>query len=189
MLVGQAPGRSEAATGRPFQGPSGRRLFRWLATLGWEEEAFRQRHFFAAVTRCYPGAHPSGRGDRVPSPAEQALCRPYLNDEIRLVNPRLIITLGGLALRLFYPSSTRLSDVVGTAAYFSPDALLPPAAFDISRAQPLEQFDPALDPRGRWLVPLPHPSGASLWHNHQSNQERLERALATIAALRRHFDL
>jgi uracil-DNA glycosylase family 4 len=189
MLIGQAPGRTEAATGRPFQGPSGRRLFRWLATAGWEEEAFRQRHHFAAVTRCYPGPHPSGRGDRVPSPAEQALCRPYLDGEIRLVNPRLIITLGALALRLFYPASTRLGDVVGTAAYFSPYALLPPDAFDTSLAQQLEQLDGTLDPRGRWLVPLPHPSGASLWLNHRSSQERLERALAMIAALRRHLDL
>jgi uracil-DNA glycosylase family 4 len=189
MLVGQAPGRTEAATGRPFHGPSGRRLFRWLASVGWEEEAFRQRHHFAAVTRCYPGPHPSGRGDRVPSLAEQALCRPYLDAEIRLVKPRLIITLGGLALRLFYPASTRLGDVVGAAAYFPPDALDPPAAFDIRRAEQRQQFDPTLDPAGRWLVPLPHPSGASLWHNQRHNQERLAQALAIVAAIRSHFDL
>lgn len=189
MLIGQAPGRTEAATERPFQGPSGRRLFRWLASAGWQEEGFRQRHHFAAVTRCYPGPHPSGRGDRVPSPGEQALCRPYLDAEIRLVNPRLIITLGGLALRLFYPASTRLGDVVGSVAYFPPSALDPPAAFEISRAEQRQQFDPTLDPAGRWLVPLPHPSGASLWHNHRHNQVRLAQALAIVAAIRSHFDL
>lgn len=189
MLIGQAPGRTEAATGRPFQGPSGRRLFRWLTAAGWEEDAFRRRHHFAAVTRCYPGPHPSGRGDRVPSPAEQALCRPNLEAEIRLVKPRLIITLGGLALRLFYPASTRLGDVVGTAAYFPPAALHLPAALDIGRATQQRQFDPGLDPAGRWLVPLPHPSGASLWHNQRQNQERISEALAILAAIRSHFDL
>lgn len=189
MLIGQAPGRTEAETGRPFHGPSGRRLFRWLQTVGWEEEAFRQRHHFAAVTRCYPGPHPSGRGDRVPARAEQAFCRPYLDAEIRLVNPRLMITLGGLALRLFFPPSRRLSDLVGLAFYFPPDALLPPVAFDTTRALELNGFDPALDPLGRWLVPLPHPSGASLWHNHEHNQQRLQDALAIIADIRWHFDL
>jgi uracil-DNA glycosylase len=189
MLIGQAPGRTEAETGRPFQGPSGRRLFRWLRTAGWDEETFRQRHHFAAVTRCYPGPHPSGRGDRVPTRAEQAFCRPYLDAEIRLVNPRLIITLGGLALRLFFPASRRLSDLVGLASYFPREALVPPAAFDAGRALELTAFDPALSPHGRWLVPLPHPSGASLWHNDEHNRQRLQQALAIVAAIRQHFSL
>lgn len=189
MLIGQAPGRTEAETGRPFQGPSGRRLFRWLEIAGWEEEEFRQRHAFAAVTRCYPGPHPSGRGDRVPARKEQALCRPHLNAEIGLIAPRLIVTLGTLALHLFYPKMTRLSDVVGTAAHFPRNALLPPGAFDISRAEQVETFDPTYDEGGRWLVPLPHPSGASLWHNHGPNQKRLQRAIEIISAIRDHFDL
>lgn len=189
MLIGQAPGRIEGETGRPFQGPSGRRLFRWLETVGWKEESFRQRHAFAAVTRCYPGPHPSGHGDGVPTRAEQALCRPHLDKEIRLIAPRLIISIGSLALHLFYPKSTRLSDVVGTVAYFPENALRPPAAFEVARAEQLSAFDPTYDVNGRWLVPLPHPSGASLWHNHAPNQERLQRALGIIATIRSHFDL
>jgi uracil-DNA glycosylase len=189
MLIGQAPGRTEAETGNPFHGPSGRRLFRWLQTAGWEEEEFRRRHHFAAVTRCYPGPHPSGRGDRVPTRQEQALCRPYLDAEIGLVNPRLIITVGGLALRLFFPASRRLSDLVGLAFYFPPDALAPPAAYETARAQELVRFDPSLNREGRWLVPLPHPSGASLWHNDPHNQQRLQHALAIVAGIRRHCDL
>ncbi|MDT8304840.1 MAG: uracil-DNA glycosylase [Anaerolineae bacterium] len=189
ILIGQAPGRTEAETGRPFHGPSGRRLFRWLETVGWEEEAFRPRHAFAAVTRCYPGPRPAGRGDRVPTRAEQALCRPYLDEELRLIAPRLIITLGSLALHLFYPASTRLSDVVGSVAHFPPSALLPPDAFDIEQAEQLDAFDPTQDVDGRWLVPLPHPSGASLWHNHGPNQERLQRALGIIGTIRSHLDL
>jgi uracil-DNA glycosylase len=184
MLIGQAPGRVESATGRPFQGPSGRRLFRWLGTAGWEENAFRRRHYFAAVTRCYPGPHPSGRGDRVPSRQEQAFCRSYLDAEIRLVSPRLIITLGGLALRLFFPASRRLSDLVGLAFFFA--AASP---FDGAQALELSAFDPTLDSEGRWLVPLPHPSGASLWHNQERNRRQLQHALEIVAVIREHFDL
>jgi uracil-DNA glycosylase len=125
----------------------------------------------------------------VPSREEQALCRAYLDAEIRLVNPRLLITLGGLALGLFFPTSRRLSDVAGSAFYFHPNALVPPAAFDAPAAWELAAFDPALDPRGRWLVPLPHPSGASLWHNHERNQAKLQGALAIIAEIRQYFDL
>jgi uracil-DNA glycosylase len=120
---------------------------------------------------------------------EQALCRPYLDAEIRLVNPRLIITLGGLALRLFFPASRRLSDVVGLAFYFAPDSLDPPDAFDSSRARELTCFNSMMDPAGRWLMPLPHPSGASLWHIDEGNRQGLERALGIVAEIRRHFNL
>ena len=69
MLVGQAPGQTEAAGGQPFAGRAGRTLFRWLATAGVDEETARRSIYIAAITRCYPGPSPSGRGDRVPGPA------------------------------------------------------------------------------------------------------------------------
>src|SRR5690348_5258933 len=71
MLVGQAPGKVEAEGGKPFAGRAGRTLFRWLAQAGLDEETARQRIYIAAVTRCFPGPSPSGRGDRVPSNQEQ----------------------------------------------------------------------------------------------------------------------
>ena len=52
LLVGQAPGATEVATNRPFDGPAGRRLFRWLERAGFAEDEFRKRHYIAAVTRC-----------------------------------------------------------------------------------------------------------------------------------------
>ncbi len=68
MTIGQAPGRHEAeVTHLPFSGPAGKRLFRWLAQAGFDEAAFRATQAMAAVTRCYPGPHPAGRGDRVPT--------------------------------------------------------------------------------------------------------------------------
>ena len=98
MVIGQAPGVTEVAAKRPFNAGSGRRLFSWLGDAGWEETEFRRMHYMTAVTKCYPGKNASGRGDRVPSKAEQALCRPYLEQEIALIQPALIIPVGGLAI-------------------------------------------------------------------------------------------
>lgn len=66
MLIGQAPGKVEAEGGVPFSGRAGRTLFRWLARAGIDEGTAREMIYISVVTRCYPGPHPSGRGDRVP---------------------------------------------------------------------------------------------------------------------------
>jgi uracil-DNA glycosylase len=159
MVVGQAPGITEAQAGRPFNGPSGRRLFRWLAQAGWEEAEFRATQYMTAVTKCYPGRAPSGKGDRVPTRAEQRLCAPYLEQELALVRPQLVIPVGGLAVRSFL-GPARLADVVGEAVQ---------------------------DKEGRWIVPLPHPSGASLWLNRPENRARVARALAHVGRLRQEL--
>jgi uracil-DNA glycosylase len=155
MVVGQAPGVTETEVGRPFNGPSGRRLFRWLAEAGWEEDDFRATQYVSAVTKCYPGRSPGGKGDRVPTRAEQRLCASFLERELALVRPRLILPVGGLAVRRFL-GRVRLGDVVG----------------DVYPAE-----------EGRWIVPLPHPSGASLWLNRPENRERVARALDHVRRL------
>jgi uracil-DNA glycosylase len=160
MTVGQAPGRREAeVTHLPFSGPAGKRLFRWLATAGFDEAGFRATQAMTAVTKCYPGPHPAGRGDRVPSRREQALCAPWLDEELAVINPRVLILIGGLAIGRFLGTDRPMTDLIG------------------------ERFE--MD--GRALVPLPHPSGASQWFNQPANKERLARALAILAALRRSF--
>jgi uracil-DNA glycosylase len=155
MIVGQAPGITETQVGRPFNGSSGRRLFRWLAQAGWEETEFRTTQYMTAVTKCYPGKDSGGKGDRVPTRAEQKLCAPYLGRELALVHPHLIIPVGGLAVRRFL-GRVRLAEVVGGVVQ---------------------------DEDGRWIVPLPHPSGASLWLNRPENQARVTQALAHIRRL------
>src|SRR6058998_2098697 len=82
MLVGQAPGKVEAAGGKPFAGRAGKTLFRWLERAGIDEETARKRIYIAAITRCYPGPSPSGRGDRVPSNTEQEACAVWLDAEL-----------------------------------------------------------------------------------------------------------
>jgi uracil-DNA glycosylase len=172
MVIGQAPGKVEASqTGRPFSGPAGKRLFRWFAKAGWDEETFRSANYMTAITKCYPGPHPSGRGDRVPRRAEQALCLPWLEQELALVRPLVVVPVGGLAIGRFLQSA-RLEDVVGRMF-----------------ARPAE--DTALTawaqhhiPSDMRLVPLPHPSGASQWINHPDNQARLQAAVGLLRMVR-----
>lgn len=188
MLIGQAPGVTEAVVKRPFNAGSGRRLFQWLGQAGWQEEAFRARHYMTAVTKCYPGKDPKGKGDRVPSKAEQQLCRPFLEREIALLNPRLIILVGGLAIRLLFPAKVRLEEVVGTAVYFPPEALSHSFTLDLSAGCRLpanrQASLSALPASGRFFVPLPHPSGASLWPNKPANQALIARAIQILGQIR-----
>src|SRR5690242_5130004 len=112
MLVGQAPGKVEAAGGKPFAGRAGKTLFRWLERAGVGEETARRRIYIAAVTRCYPGPSPSGRGDRVPSPKEQETCAVWLGEELRIIRPKLLIPVGRLAITRFLPNLP-LDELIG----------------------------------------------------------------------------
>jgi uracil-DNA glycosylase len=195
MLIGQAPGPTEAVVKRPFNAGSGKRLFKWLAEAGWDEAEFRATAYMTAITKCYPGRNDNGKGDRVATPFEQALCRPWLEQELRLVNPRLLILVGGLAIRLLYPANTRLDEIIGTAAYFPPQ-VADPLNFDLSQAQivtsdelratrkELTRHSSLVARHSRFVVPLPHPSGASLWPNKPENQVLISRAMVLLRAIR-----
>lgn len=162
MLIGQAPGIMEAESRRPFAGDAGRRLFKWLERAGWDEQAFRETCYMTSITKCFPGKASSGSGDRVPTSAEQRLCRPWLDGELAFIQPRVIVPVGMLAIRLFYPPKTKLEDVIGSL---------------IS------------DGMGRQIVPLPHPSGASRWHSDPKNIGRVELAISVLRALKLELDL
>ena len=149
MIVGQAPGAVELTTGLPFSGRAGAELRRWLARAGIDEEHLPYR---TSITKCFPGKARSGAGDRRPSPPEVALCAPWLETEIELVRPHVILLVGTLAIERLW-GRVPLSAVVGT-----------------SRSD-----------GERVLIPLPHPSGASRWLNRPENRRRLGRALALIS--------
>jgi uracil-DNA glycosylase len=148
LIVGQAPGVVEAAELRPWRGRAGRTLRAWLEL---DEERFYATFYCASVTRCYPGKHPGGRGDRPPTPTELDLCAFWLDWELRLLRPRLVLVVGGLAARRLL-GVTRLTDCIGSR-------------YDLG---------------GAVAVPLPHPSGASGWLNDPANRERLQAALALV---------
>jgi uracil-DNA glycosylase len=147
-LFGQAPGAIEGVQRLPLRGRAGRTLRRWLEL---EEDEFYARFYCASVTRCYPGRAASGRGDRAPTSREQQLCAFWRDRELELLRPRLIVTVGGLALKrlLGFPS---LTPCIG------------------------ERYELAGTP----VVPLPHPSGASGWLNDPANRERLAAAAALV---------
>ncbi len=198
MLIGQAPGPTEAIVKRPFNAGSGKRLFKWLADAGWDEAEFRASAYMTAITKCYPGRSDNGKGDRVATPFEQALCRPWLEQELRLVNPRLLILVGGLAIKQLFPPSTRLDEIIGTAAYFPPEALVGNLLnFDLSQAKivtsdelrVMREEGALLTRHSRFVVPLPHPSGASLWPNKPENQALIARAMALLGEIREGLGL
>jgi len=156
LLVGQAPGPKEPDIGRPFAWTAGKMLFKWFETIGLDEAAFRGRVYMAAVCRCFPGKRPTG-GDRVPDPDEVANCAPWLDAELALMRPALVIPVGKLAIQRFMPVG-KLDEVVGV----------------IHRARSAGiTFD---------LAPLPHPSGASTWQYTEPGKTLLRQALALIDA-------
>jgi uracil-DNA glycosylase len=147
-MFGQAPGVVEGEERLPWRGRAGRTLRRWLEL---EEDDFYATFYCASVTRCYPGRATSGRGDRAPTPREQELCSFWRDWELELLRPRLIVTVGGLALRRLL-GLPFLTPCVG------------------------ERYDL----HGTPVVPLPHPSGASGWLNDPANRERLATATALV---------
>ncbi len=154
LLVGQAPGDKEGPAGKPFAWTAGKTLFRWFEQIGLNEAAFRQRVYMAAVCRCFPGKQPKG-GDRVPNREEIERCRRWLDAEIELLRPRLVVPVGKLAIAQFMPAD-RLDGIIG-------------------QAHPVR-----LNGRNADLIPLPHPSGASTWHRTQPGMGLLQQALALI---------
>jgi uracil-DNA glycosylase len=158
MLVGQAPGPREAGLGKPFAWTAGKMLFKWFARIGLDEDAFRGRVYMAAVCRCFPGKRPTG-GDRVPDPEEVENCADWLDAEIALLRPKLVIAAGKLAIQRFMPVE-KLENVVGTLHRIRYQGI----AFD--------------------LAPLPHPSGASTWQHVEPGKTLLPRALELIGTHR-----
>jgi uracil-DNA glycosylase len=155
LLVGQAPGPKEPARGRPFAWTAGKMLFKWFGELGLDEQAFRGRGYMAAVCRCFPGKRATG-GDRVPDPDEIANCAPWLDAEIAINRPKLVIPVGKLAIQQFLDAA-KLDAVVGKLHKGRRNGVT---------------FD---------LAPLPHPSGASTWQYTEPGKTLLRQALLLIA--------
>jgi uracil-DNA glycosylase len=155
FLVGQAPGPVERESRRPFSGRAGKELDRWMVRAGFESpEEFRRLTYIAALMRCFPGRNRIGTGDLKPPPAAVANCAHWLDAELRLLKPKVMILVGQLAIARFLGPG-RLEDRVGNRFGDRPV-----------------------------MVPLPHPSGQSRWLNDPANRERLVSALALLGQLR-----
>jgi uracil-DNA glycosylase len=155
MLIGQAPGWREIETGLPFAWDAGKRLCGWLAVAGIDVEEFRERWYVTSVGKCYPGRAPGSSVDRPPSSAEIARWAPYVRDELRMVSPRLLLLVGGVAHRFAFGPSARLDDLVGRELSW--------------------EASPAAS-----VLCLPHPSGASTWLNDPTRVELWRRGIALL---------
>ncbi|MDD5077723.1 MAG: uracil-DNA glycosylase family protein [Candidatus Omnitrophica bacterium] len=156
ILVGQAPGDKEPKLGRPFAWTAGKTLFGWFNTAaGISEERFRDSVYMVAVCRCFPGKNRNGGGDRVPLPEEVSNCSSWLKRELEILEPRLVIPVGKLAISRFIPLQ-KLDQIIGKSfkVFYSGHS-----------------FD---------LIPLPHPSGASPWHRKEPGKSLLNKALKII---------
>jgi uracil-DNA glycosylase len=137
---------------------------RWFERGGFAgEEDVRRRVYMTSMTTCFPGRTPDGRGDRRPGSREVALCSGWLDAVLALLQPRLVIPIGGLALARFLPGRG-LDDTVGLL-------------FDVSGSA----VEAACD--APTLLPLPHPSGQSRWLNEPARSARLDRALSQLPDL------
>ena len=121
MFIGEGPGYHEDRLGRPFVGPAGQFLDDLLKSIGLT----RSDVFIANMVKCRPPQN------RDPSRAEMSACSKYLNRQITLINPRLIVTLGRFAMSRFFPGES-ITRIRGKAR----------------------------EKDGRWIYPIMHPAAA-----------------------------
>ena len=160
MVVGQAPGHRSIAKGRSFSGPGGTLLQKWLEQAGFPPGYLHSHVYLSSLTRCDPGRNPRGDGDRRPSPSEIALCKPFLDAELQLLQPMAVLLVGTMAIETFF-GKVKLEEVIGTYQ----------------------------EHEGMLFLPLPHPSGVSRWLNDPEHLKLHQRALEILTAWRVTYNL
>ncbi len=104
IFIGEAPGWHEDQQGRPFVGPAGQYLDELLASIHLK----REQVYIANVVKCRP------QGNRDPLPVEIHNCRKWLERQIELIHPKIIVTLGRYSMAMFFPGKS-ISKIHGTA--------------------------------------------------------------------------
>jgi uracil-DNA glycosylase len=167
LLIGQAPGPVTDRKGYHFAGPAGRFLDIWFDRAGFSPGYFRRHVYLTSLTRCFPGKSPAGNGDRPPSRAEIALCRRFLDREFELLQPKVVLLVGKMAIDAFLGKQPLTATVGRVFRGQGPGV----------RGQASEGAEP-------YFVPLPHASGVSRWLNAPANRALLEQALSELSRLR-----
>ena len=155
MSVGQAPGIHEGKVQKPFGWTAGKTLFQWFESIGVTEDDYREQVYMAAVCRCFPGKNPKGGGDRVPNKQEIETCSHWLQQEYQILQPKLIIPIGRLAMEQYLEFKV-LTDIVG-------------------KQHTCQLGDISVD-----IIPLHHPSGLSTWYRKSPGKDLLQDALQLI---------
>jgi uracil-DNA glycosylase len=151
MLIGQAPSRTDQMVQHMYSGPAAQKLLSWLKSAGFSDGDFGSTLYMTALTKCFPGRLPGKSTDRAPSSRELLLCSGWLNQQINLIEPKVIILFGKMAIDRFLGPGT-MTERIGQSYIRD----------------------------GVDFIPLPHSSGASTWLNHPENRARLELALDLI---------
>ena len=158
LLIGQAPGLTDLRGRRMYLGPAARKLIGWLREAGFAEDDIGTTVYMTALTKCFPGRLPGKSTDRAPSPKERANCRPWLDAQWALVQPRVVLLFGKLSI----------------------DTFLPKMSLEQSIGQTFERG-------GLLFIPLPHSSGASTWLNDPGHRVLLAEAIERIREARERY--
>ncbi len=139
MFIGEAPGADEDQQGEPFVGRAGQLLTKIIQTMGFE----RQNVYIANILKCRPDTPGQTSGNRKPTPNEMQNCLPYLNAQIDLIKPQVIVALGASAVEgLLGNAPVRITQARGQFAEFRgipvmqtyhPSYLLRPNAVNVKR--------------------------------------------------------
>lgn len=154
MIIGQGPGNQEVTVGKPFAGPSGKALDKWLIAMGESAEAPRKHTYLTSAIKCV--------GDDASYIKMVANCRHFLVAQIIAVKPFAIITLGAKAFYGLGISSISYNQSLCKVFHTSDLSLINEWGFHTL------------------FLPLPHPSGLNRWHNTPGNKDKLNKALATF---------
>jgi uracil-DNA glycosylase family 4 len=148
MIVGQAPGKTEVTSRKAFSGGSGTRLDSWLTQSGQPAENPREGVYLTSILKC-----------RLTEPKKFAcmaqMCRHFLENQIELIKPRVVITLGSQSFDYLHFAEGSYDELIGR--------LLLPADFPMLPAQPFGA-----------MLHWPHPSGLNRWPNIVGNAQRLQ---------------
>ncbi len=116
MVIGEGPGRQEDRQGIPFVGPAGQYLDRWLASIGLSR---RTNTFIGNIVKCRPP------GNRDPLPEESAACLPYIERQIDLVRPKIILTVGRISTRILTGTAAGITTIHGKMFQYHGLPLIP----------------------------------------------------------------
>jgi uracil-DNA glycosylase family 4 len=94
MFIGEAPGADEDLQGQPFVGRAGQLLTRIIKAMGFAREDV----YIANILKCRPDMPAGSFGNRAPTPAEMQMCRPYLLEQIDIIQPKVLVALGAVAV-------------------------------------------------------------------------------------------
>jgi len=156
MVVGQAPNATNTERLGCNRLRAADYVAEWFVQLELDEVQLERDFYFSAVIRCFPGKNPNGGGDLAPPSKAEEACVPYLWEEIKLVQPKLIVAVGRHATEVLLGEAVKLEEVVGECF--------------------VRRFG-AVETK---VVPLPHPSGLNRWP--YQHPEKFAQAMEVLKA-------